>query len=520
MSTNRAIAKSTIIISFATSLSRVLGFMRDVLIANFFGTGLAAEAFVVAFRIPNLLRDLVGEGAANAAFVPVFSEYLYRKNKEEFWQAVQKTLVIAFFVLGIFCAGGMLFSGLIVRMIAPGFSRDPAKLSLAIHLTRITFPYLLLVGLTAYQMGVLHTFKSFLAPALGPCMLNIGMILSLLFAVRFSQEPIIGLAIGVLIGGLLQLAIQVPSMRRVGFRFSFADLNLDFKHPAVRKIGRLLSPRILGSAVYQLNVFADTIMASLSGIVGLGGVAAIYYANRIIQLPMAIFGIALSSALLPTMSEQVAQEDITGLKKTLNFSLKAIYLVIFPAALGLIVLAHPIITALFQRGKFDVYSANITSQALIFYCLGLLAFSSVKILVSCFYSLQDTVTPIRSAAVSLAINIVLNIILMFPLKIGGLALASSISATFNFFNLLHLLRKKIGPIIDKESYASLLKISLAAFIMALAACFIWKYAHQNFKLYLALSLTILSSMIIYFASCFALRIKEVFKLIQWILRKK
>jgi len=520
MSTNKAIAKSTIIISFATALSRVLGFARDMLIANFFGTGFAAEAFVVAFRIPNLLRDLVGEGAANAAFVPVFSEYLFRKEKEEFWLVVQKTFVITFVVLSAFCAAGILFSPQIVRIIAPGFSREPGKLLLTSQLTRITFPYLLLVGLTAYQMGVLHTFKSFLTPALGPCMLNIGMIFSLLFAVKFMPEPIIGLAFGVLLGGLMQLAIQLPSMYRVGFRFSRAAMKLDFRYPAIKKIGRLLTPRIFGSAVYQLNVFADTIFASLSNIVGSGGVAAIYYANRIIQLPMAVFGIALSSAVLPTMSQHVAQGDIAALKKTLNFSLKAIYLVIFPAALGSIVLAYPIIRAVFQHGKFDPYSTMVTSQALIFYSVGLLAFSGTKILVSCFYSLQDTVTPMRSAAISLGINIILNTVLMFPLKIGGLALASSISASFNFFNLFHLLHKKIGTVIDEHSYKTFFKISLAALIMAVFAYFIWQYVEMHFSIYLALGLTILCAIIIYFSTCLLLKIREVHGLIRWILKIK
>ncbi|MDD5237229.1 MAG: murein biosynthesis integral membrane protein MurJ, partial [Candidatus Omnitrophica bacterium] len=501
-------------------LSRLLGFVRDVLFANFFGTGFAAEAFVVAFRIPNLLRDLAGEGAANAAFVPVFSEYLYKKERQEFWRAVNAMLGMVLLVLSIFTVAGILFAEPVVRLIAPGFSHEAGKLLLTTQLTRITFPYILLIGLTAYQMGVLHTFKSFLTPALGPCMLNIGMILTMIFAVKFMQEPIIGVALGVLLGGLMQLAIQVPAMYRQGYRFSLLDLKLNFSHPAVKQIGRLLSPRILGSAVYQLNVFADTVFASLANIVGVGGIAAIYYANRIVQLPMAIFGIALSSAVLPTLSEHAAQNDITALKKTLNFSLKAIYLMIFPAAAGLMVLAYPIIRVIFQRGEFGAYSTMVTSQALLFYSVGLLAFACTKILVSCFYSLQDTTTPIRSAALALGINIILDALLMFPLKVGGLALASSISATFNFFNLLHLLHKKIGPVIDEHSYQSFLKISLAGLIMAVATHFIWQYAEPHFQVYLALGGTILCAAVIYFLTCLFLKVNEVHGLIRWILKIK
>jgi len=521
MSTNKAIAKSTLIISFATGLSRILGFIRDVLVANFFGTGIAAEAFVVAFRIPNLMRDLVGEGAANAAFVPVFSECLIKKERKEFWQITEKMLVITIVVLSFFSVLGTIFAPQIVRLIAPGFSSNPEKFALAARLTRIIFPYnILLVGILAHQMGVLYTFKSFLTPALGPCMLNIGMIASLFFATRFMSEPIIGLAFGVLLGGLMQVAIQIPPLYRLGYKLSLRDLKLDFKEPAVRKIGKLLTPRIFGSAVYQLNIFVDTVCASLSNIVGLGGVAAIYYANRLIQLPMALFGIALSSAMLPTMSQQVAQGDTAALKRTLNFSLKAIYLVILPASVGLMVLAHPIITALFQRGKFDVYSANITSQALIYYSIGVWAFSCTRILVTCFYSLQDTITPIRSAAISLGINVVLDLTLMFPFKVAGLALASSISGTFNFFNLLHFLNKRIGKLIYKESYAVFLKITLAAFIMAVACHFIWRYSHQHINSLFALGLTIICSAIIYGTTCLMLRIREVHGLLRWIFRIK
>lgn len=520
MSTNKAIAKSTIIISLATSASRVLGFVRDILIANFFGTGIAAEAFVVALRIPNLLRDLVGEGAANSAFVPVFSEYRIKKDERDFWRLANAVLVVCFIALGIFCLAGIIFTPQIVRLIAPGFSSDPDKLALTIRLTRITFPYILLVGLTAYQMGVLHTFKSFLTPALGPCMLNIGMIASIIISVQFMRQPVIGLAFGVLLGGLMQLGIQVPSMHRIGYRLNLGDFKLSFAHPGVKKIGRLLSPRIAGSAVYQLNVFVDTMLASLSSIVGIGGVAAIYYANRLIQLPLAIFGIALSSAILPTMSQQVAQKDLEGFKKTLSFSLRAIYLVILPAALGIIVLAHPLIRVLFQRGKFDAYSTQITVSALIFYSLGLLAYAGTKILISCFYSLQDTKTPVRSAFISLIINICLNIILMFPLKIAGLALASSISATFNFCNLYYILRKRLGALGYKEARGSLVKISLAAVLMAETVYLIWQYSTRHIPGIYALCITVVFAILIYLASCFLLGVKEIKALIRWILKKK
>lgn len=509
MSTNKSVAKSASIISAATLCSRILGFIRDVVIARFFGTGVASEAFVVAFRIPNLLRDLVAEGAANAAFVPVFSDYLVKKEKSEFWYLVRNILGIVFILLVLIALLGILFAPLIARLIAPGFVNEPDKLNLTVKLARILFPYIILVGLTAYSMGLLHTFRSFLTPSLGPAMLNIAMIISILASVRILKEPIIGLTYGVLLGGLLQLLIQIPPMYKRGFQIKPGKLRLDFSHPGTRQIARLITPRIFGSAVYQLNVFVDTMLASLSNIVGVGAVAAIYYANRIIQFPLAIFGIALSSAVLPTMSHQVAKDDLEGLKTTLSFSLRAIYLVMLPVSLGLLILSHPIISLLFQRGEFTAYSTFITSWALLFYSFGLVAFGGIKILVSCFYSLKDTLTPVKVSFLCLIVNIILNIILMFPLRVGGLALASSASAFLNFFILLKLLKKRIGKIFDKEMQSSFLKISSSGIIMAIVSFLCWHQFFFRFRPIFAVSCVILISVFIYILSCFLLRVKEI-----------
>ena len=380
---------------------------------------------------------------------------------------------------------GILFSRPIVSLIAPGFLKDPAKFLLTTQLTRILFPYLLLIGLTAYAMGVLHTFKSFLAPAFSPCLLNICMIISILIAHRFMSNPVFGLALGVLLGGFFQIGIQIPSLFKRGMRLEVLRINprahgekdeianrrrwikRNLAHPGIKKIGRLLIPRIFGTAIYQLNVLIDTILASLSFIVGQGAVAAIYYANRIIQFPLAIFGIALSSAILPTLSNHAAVEDINSLKSTLSFTLRTIYFFILPASLGLVILAQPLIKVLFQRGNFDYYSVQITSYALFFYAMGLVFFGGMKILIAGFYSLQDTRTPVIIASLALLLNLILNIILMFPLKVGGLALASSLSAGFNFSLLYLNLTKRIGRIITKDLYIYFLKITGAGLVMAI-----------------------------------------------------
>jgi putative peptidoglycan lipid II flippase len=499
------IIKSAGIIGFATVISRVLGFVRDIIIARFFGTARYAEAFVVAFRIPNMLRDLIGEGATNAAFVPVLSEYMIKK-KEEFWEIANIMLNLLLVILSTITILGVLASPLIVKLIAPGFLNDPEKFSITVKLTRLMFPYILLIGLAAYTMGVLNSLKHFSAPAFGPCFLNIAIIICAII----WGESVMGLASGVLIGGILQLAIQVPVLYRKGFKFLFTKR---LNHPAASKIGILLLPRILGSCVYQVNLFINTILASLSTIVGTGGVAALYYANRIFQFPMAIFGIAIAQAALPTMSREALETEPDKLKDTLSFSLRAINFIIIPASIGLITLAVPITQTLFERGKFDHYSTLITANALIFYSIGLFSYSGIKILVSCFYSLKDTLTPVKIASVSLLLNIILNVALMFPLKIGGLALSASISGIFNFLTLFYILRKKIGHLDGYKILISFLKVTIASIAMAII---IYICA---FKIVLNLFVTILIAMLSYIIATFIFDVKEAKEFLSWMLKK-
>jgi putative peptidoglycan lipid II flippase len=514
MSINKSIAKSAGTIGIFTFFSRVLGFIRDIVIAQIFGTGLAAQAFVVSFRIPNLMRELIGEGATNAALVPVFSEYVVRKEKKEFWSAVHTLLSIFFPLLVLITVAGIISAPWIVKIIAPGFLKDLAKFNLTVRLTRIMFPYLVLIGLTAYAMGILHTFKSFTAPALGPCLLNISLILAVLFLRFYFHEPIYALAIGVLAGGLLQLIIQLPPLYRKGF--AFQHFKLQFKHPAVSKATKLLLPRAFGSIIYQLNVFLDTICASLGFIVGEGAVAALYYANRIVQFPLAIFGIALSTAILPIMSRQAARRDTGTLKDTLSFSLRNIFLIMLPSSIGLFLLSHPIIKILFQRGSFSSYSTSITSWALLFYSLGLTSYGGVKILSACFYSLQDTRTPVKVTASCLIINLVLNILLMWHLKVGGLALASSIAATINFLWLFRILEKKIGRLDRRRIGKSFLRILLAATIMGSTTNFFWNNLFLDLWGIIRLILVIILAITIFVLACFILKVEEIKSLLRWV----
>ena len=495
MSSRKHIIKSAGTIGFATVISRILGFVRDILIANFFGTARYAQAFVVAFRIPNMLRDLVGEGAMNAALVPVMSEYSETRNKEEFWHLANVLLNAVLIVLAGLTLLGVIFAPSIVRLIAPGFAGDPEKLRVTISLTRLMFPYVLLVGLLAYSMGILNSLRHFSGPAFAPAILN----LSIIICALTRQGSVSALAAGVLIGGVIQLAVQVPILFSKGFRFDFKN---GIRHPAVKKIGMLLIPRILGSCVYQINIFVNTMLASFSYIVGSGGVAALYYANRLFQFPLAIFGIAIAQAALPTMSREALEEGLFKLKETLSFSLRAINFIMIPASVGLIMLARPITAMLFERGMFDHYSTSITAGALIFYSIGLFSYAGIKILVSCFYSLKDTLTPVKVASVSLVLNIVLSVLLMFPLKINGLALSTSISGIFNFFLLLFILRKKIGKLDGMRMLSSFIRVLAASMVMAIVIYFC------EFKAGINILLVVLIGIVSYVAAVLIIDIKE------------
>ncbi|MBI4974809.1 MAG: murein biosynthesis integral membrane protein MurJ [Candidatus Omnitrophica bacterium] len=505
--------KSTWVIGIATAMSRVLGFVRDIVIASYFGTSLAAQAFVVAFRIPNSLRDLVGEGATNAAIVPVLTEYKTVQGEREFVHISRVLFNISFAALLGLTVFGIIFSPFIVRLIAPGFIREPIKLELTIRLTRMIFPYLILIGLTAYSMGLLNTLKHFAGPAFGPCLLNVALIVSAIWLC--PKIGIMGLVIGVLIGGALQLFLNIPIMYKRGVALSFKD---GFRHRAVKKIGALLVPRALGSAVYQINIFVDTIIGSFAWIVGAGGVAALYYANRLIQFPLAIFGLALAQAALPKMSREYATGDIERLKDTLSFSLRIILLIMLPASFGLAILGHPIIKILFERGEFTAYSTAITNSALFFYSFGLFAYSGVKLLAGCFYSMQDTMTPVVTAFLATILNIILNLMLMWPLKLGGLALATSISATFNFFILYILLKKRLGGFGTRRIADSFLRVFLACIVMGGILMILLKNS-QNFN-YIILIISIAVSICVFILAGYIFNVKEVRSTLEWIIKKR
>ncbi len=501
---NQAVARQAAMISLATFVSRILGFVRDVIIARLFGVYLHAQAFVIAFRIPNLFRDLVGEGASNAAIVPVLSEYSLKRSSQEFWELVNILLNIMVVILSAITILGIIFSPLIVRLIAPGFIVSADKLQATINLNRIIFPYILLIGLSVYVMAVLNSLKRFVVSAFAPCFLNIAIIVC---ALVFG-EGTTGLASGVLLGGVLQLAVQIPLLYKKGFRPKFI---LNLKHPAVVQIGQLMLPRLASSSIYQLNNFVDSIFGSLIAVVGDGGVAVLYFSYRFIQFPIGIFSNAIAQAILPTFSTQALEENQDNLKNMLSWGLRIVFFVMLPVSALYMVLAGPIVTHLLGGGKFDLNSAQLTSNALFFYSIGLAAYGGTKILQSCFFALKDTVTPAKIAGLALLMNIILNTLLMFPLKIGGLALATSISGIIAFLVLFFMLSKRLSDFGQRQILHSFLRILAATLCMAVV-CFLVNRA-LNF------GWALFSGVLTYILFCYFFGVGELVELVHWLTRK-
>lgn len=461
-------------VGLATIISRVFGYIRDILLASLFGTSMFADVFFVAFRIPNTLRRLLGENAFSASFIPVMGDYLKKKGEKEAWNMAVSVGMIFLCILLFITAIGIVFAPLIMKIAAHGFIQTPGKIELATKLLRIMFPYILFIGIAILMTSILNSFRIFFIPALAPSILNICMITALIFFCRRMKEPVVGLAIAVLIGGIGQLGIQLPSLIKRGRGF-FRELKPRFNHPAAKTIGTLLIPVILGSGVYHINILVDTFLASFSHIVGEGAVSALYYANRLIQFPQAVFAIALGTVILPAMAGFASENNIDKLKETFTFSIKMIISITIPLSVLFIVLRFQIIQLLFGWGKFQFYSIKATSFGLLCYSFGLVAYSANQIITRAFYSVKDTKTPLKIACLSMLMNVILNLVLMWPLKLGGLALATSISATANMVILFILFDKKIAKINWHGIRDTLSRLLPGSAVMAITCWFTLKW---------------------------------------------
>jgi len=431
---SKQLAKSTSLVGSMTLISRIVGFVRDMLVAQYFGAGAQYDAFLVAFKLPNFFRSLLAEGAFSQSFVPLLAEYRDKKTAEETKHYINACAGSLAFVVTIITILGVWGAPFLVRAFAPGFEVSGERFDLATEMLRITFPYLLLITMTAFVAGILNTYGKFTAPAFAPTLLNIAMIATMVWLTRHLQTPIMSLAWGVILGGVLQFVFQLPFLYQIKIK---PRPKLGFKHEGVQRLLRLMVPLIYGASILQVNLLINTMFASM---LPDGSISWLYYAERMMQFPLGVFGVALSTVALTHLSKGHAQKNHSHYNDILDWSMKFAWLIALPAAVGLGVLARPILVALFQYGKFTANDVTQSEKALIFFAIGLLAFIIVKVLSVACYAKQDMKGPVQIATISLFLNVGLNAVLMQYLAHAGLALSTSVAATMT--GLLLYIRMK------------------------------------------------------------------------------
>jgi len=465
-SSGRRLIRSAGYIGIATAASRVLGLVRDQVLAHFFGAGHAMDAFFVAFKVPNLLRDLFAEGAMTAAFVPTFTRYLTLRGREEAWRLgnlVVNALAAVTLVLALL---GIVFAEPLVTLVAGKYAAVPGKLELAVSLARVMFPFLTLVALAAACMGMLNSLRRFFVPAFSPAMFNVGTIATVLLLVPvagvFGFQPIYAVAFGTLVGGALQILIQWPLLHREGYRYRPA---FDFRHEGLRELLVLMGPGTVGLAAVQVNVLVNTYLATGQG----SAVSWLNYAFRLMYLPIGLFGVSIATAALPSLSAEAATNDRAGMRRTVSSALRLMLMLNVPATVGLVVLAEPIIGLLFEHGRFTAADTSATAQALIYYAPGLIGYSAVKIAAPTFYALHESRTPVIVSAATMALNVGLNLVLVRLLGYRGLALGTAVASLFNAVSLVVILRRRLDGIDGTRIALASLKILVASAAMGAAA---------------------------------------------------
>jgi putative peptidoglycan lipid II flippase len=467
--TSPQLARSAGVIGAATMTSRLLGLVRDTVMASLFGAGDAMDAFLIAFRIPNLVRDLFAEGAMSAAFVPTFTRTLTNEGRESAWRLgslVINALVAATAVLVI---AGIVFASPITTLLdySGKFAAVPGKLTLTVSLTRVMFPFLMFVAVAAALMGMLNSLHRFFVPAVSPAMFNVGSIACTLGLAPVM--PTLGLpvimapAIGVLVGGFGQMAIQWPTLRREGYRYAPV---LDFSDPGLRRVLTLMGPGVLGLAAVQVNLVVNSILAMHEGT---GAVSALNFSFRLMYMPIGLFGVSIATAVIPTISRHAARNETADMREAISNGLRLMLMLNVPATIGLVALASPIVALIFEHGRFTSADTANTAAALACYAPGLLGYSAVKIAVPSFYALHDSRTPVLVSVTTVVVNVALNLAMVRVMGFQGLALGTAISAIFNAGILLWILRQRLGGLDGRRIATSLVRITVASVIMGAAA---------------------------------------------------
>ena len=467
-----SLAKSSYIVGSMTFISRISGFARDIIFANIFGASSSTDAFFVAFKIPNFFRRLFAEGAFIQSFVPILNEYKIKKPLElrRFLSYVQGNLALVLLVIVLI---GIIFSDIAINLFAPGFDDTDSRFTLASDMLRITFPYLFFISLTALAAGIFNSFNKFFLPAITPVLLNLSLITSALYFTNIFNDPIMALAYGVLIAGILQYSIQIPFLKGMDL---LVMPRISFQYEGVNKVIKLMLPAMLGTAVVQINLIIDSIVASM---LAAGSISWLYYSDRLVEFPLGVFGIAIATVILPALSQKFSEKNLSDYKSTLNNALNIAIVFSLPAMFGLIVLSKYIIISFFQYGSFSLDDTLMSSLSLVAYSLGLPAFILMKVLLTGFFSRQDTKTPVKYGVIAVLFNIVMNVsVVIYYMKhpFEGahalLALATSLSAWIQVALLyLNLKKNKFiddGIFLNQSTYKSTISCFIMLFILSIA----------------------------------------------------
>jgi len=511
--------KAAAVVAVMTLVGRILGLIRDIVSAKSFGTSWQYDAFLYAFMLPNLFRRIVGEGGLTSAFIPVYNEISAKIGKDEAFRFASITITFLACVLFVFV---LAVEGLLTLLLRIGFHSQTVMLTL--DLSRILFPYVWFISLYAIGMGVLNSHRHFFAPSLGGPILDLVWIVGVLWVPVWAAgdyvERIRWVSYAILFGGFLHVAVEVPPLLKIGFRFRWI---WDAGYEWLKKVWVLLLPVTLSFAIVQINIAVDM---TLGMMIGPGANSSLWYGNRLMQFPLGIFALAMGTALLPMMSQQIARGEKEASRKTLSFALRSIFFIILPSSVGLIVLREPIIRVLFERGEFNAVSTARSAAVLLGYTVGLFAFAGQKIMNTGFYAAHDSKTPMKTAMISLGSNIVLNLILMVPFKEAGLAIATSISGIFQFAQLMYYYPKKVGEFPFREVAFSFLRILLASVAMGVVCYWSWellKHGIPGAGTHAQLAQvfgSILIATVSYLGFCFMCRVPEVKEAFAWFRKRR
>lgn len=518
------LAKAAMVVMVATLLSRVFGLVRELVMASYFGARTQIDAYRVAFILPNLLRTLLADAAIGSAFIPVFSSYLAKGDKKNAWKVASSVINIMALILMTASLIGIIFSRQFVSILAPGFVHKPETMRLTIIMTQIMFPAVLFMALAGVVMGVLNSYEHFAAPAIAPVLWNIFIIGAVVLL--SPQMGVVSLAVGVTLGSLVQFLFQLPYLRGRGVCYSFS---FDWHHPGVQEVGALLVPVIISLAAVDINTIVDTRFASS---LVTGSVASLGYAQRLWMLPLGVFAITISTVLFPTLSKQAALDNIKGLKESLSLGIRAIFLVVVPASVGLMILGIPIIRLILEHGRFHARDTIFTASALFHYSLGLFAAGQLYLINKTFYSLKDSKTPMIVATLAIIVNYFGDWFMMIYVPVaakalhlpsslsylglahGGIALSTSLVSIFSFFVLVLILRKRLDGIDGYKIVSSGVRVLIASIALGFVAFYSWRYlallvGASRLGQLLAISVAIIAGVLVYLGLLLIMRVEDI-----------